>query len=210
MLPVRKIRPSSRSITGKRPSRKNSLIHAFESALARDHTCLLEYDDDVEKHIVQPVTIQYGHESKNRRYTPDVMVYYKSYLNKPPLLCEVKYEAELAAKAEEYKPRFQAAREHCDIHSMEFRVVTETTIRAPLLDNITFISQYLRGQADKVLSHSITKCFDSCQKLTPLNILSAFAEHVRPTALYALWCLVAEKQLCCDMQQKITIILCYG
>lgn len=45
--PVRKIRPSNRSITGKWPSLKTNSSQHFESTLERDLITLLEFDDEV-------------------------------------------------------------------------------------------------------------------------------------------------------------------
>jgi hypothetical protein len=97
--PVRKIQPSTRSIRGQISSPKNGRASQYESSLERDLLQLLEFDDYVESYCEQPVTIEYVHEGVVRRYTPDVLVYYRSDLTVSaaikPLLGEVKYRANL-------------------------------------------------------------------------------------------------------------------
>jgi hypothetical protein len=202
--PVRKIRPSSRSITGKRPSQKTKRIQAFESSLERDLICLVEYDETVETYGVQPLTIQYVDNGKGRRYTPDLLIYYKPALNKKGLLCEVKYEAELIAKREEYEPKFRAAEEYCKTSDLEFRVFTEKDIRTPFLDNIKFISRYHYGSVNDELLKLIAAKFNA-KKYTPIEILNDHPEDVRQEALYTLWRLLAMRHISCDMQVKITM-----
>src|SRR5438552_4172137 len=142
LRPVRKIRPSSRSITGKHSSRKTNTIHQFESSLERDFLILLEYDDTVEDYGVQPVTIYYDLNGKTARYTPDIEVHYKPGLDKMPILCEIKYTSELQEKQAYYEPKFKAATEYACVHGYEFKVFTEKNIRTDYLQNIKFLSRY--------------------------------------------------------------------
>lgn len=142
LQPVRKIPLSSRSITGKRPSRKTNIIHQFESTLERDLLTLLEFDDEVENYLVQPLIIKYLHQGKFRRYTPDMLVYYKAILNKNPLLVEIKYGEELERKKEVLAPKFDAPKKYASEKGYDFKVITEKDIGTVYLQNIKFLSRY--------------------------------------------------------------------
>lgn len=101
-MPVRKIPTNRRSITGLVSSRKNDRMTGFESSLERDFLLLLDFDRNVERYEEQPVTIRYrDREGKRRTYTPDVLVLYRQNLtgrDTCPLLCEVKYRADLLTR----------------------------------------------------------------------------------------------------------------
>ena len=108
-MSARKIPIGTRSVTGK---------HAmagvpYESSLERDLLTLLQFDLNVDKVVTQPVTIEFiDAAGKPRRYTPDVLAHYRQDIPSErclrPVLCEVKYQDELAENFPELKPKFKA------------------------------------------------------------------------------------------------------
>jgi TnsA endonuclease N terminal/TnsA endonuclease C terminal len=205
LKPVRKIRPGSQSITGKRSSLKTQIIQCFESTLERDFLTILEFDDCVEDYGIQPVTIRYLHNNKPARYTPDVVVYYRTEVKRRPLLCEVKYEAELQEKKDYYEPKFRAACKYASQNGFEFKVITERDIRTDYLQNIKFLSRYRHSSIDNTCSTRIDAGLTERLRATPQELLTGGTKEENAKILYTLWQMLAEKIIMCDMQQKITM-----
>jgi len=177
--PVRKIRTSNRSITGRRPSEKTNSSHQHESALERDYLTLLEHDDEVAEYGVQPVTIQYLNDGVAARYTPDVLVHYYPEFKRKPALIEVKYEAELIEKHDFYAARFKAASEYASQNGYEFRIATDKLIRTEYLWNIKFLSTYLRDPIEEQYEKLVFEQFNKNRELTPIVIAKDGDEHIR-------------------------------
>ena len=205
LTPVRRIRPSSRSITGKRPSQKTQTIQRFESTLERDYITLLEFDPTIEDYGMQPVTIPYVHEGKACRYTPDALVYYKPEAGKKPLLVEIKYAAELQEKKDYLEPKFNAATAYACANGLEFRVFTEVDIRTCYLRNIKFLSWYHHGPVDDSYSKIITAELTKTIPATPQGLLTSSTEAENATLLYTVWQMLARKMISCDMHQTLSM-----
>lgn len=201
--PVRKIGMSHRSITGKHVSRKTESIHRFESALERDYLIRLEFDDEVSSYVTQPITIHYSHEDNYLRYTPDMLVYFNEELNRKPLLCEVKYEAELIEKQTEYEVKFDAARKYAKENGYQFQTVTEKQIRTVYLENLKLLCRY----HDKEIEPKYARYIQSLLKRESFIEIEAVAgtESERPYLLNAIWQMLAAKSLGCEMNSKITM-----
>lgn len=206
MLPVRKIGFGNRSITGKHPSQKTQGIHQFESTLERDYLTLIEADDEVEKFVVQPVTIKYTFEGQERRYTPDVAVFFKSTAKRKDQLVEIKYAEELTQKQEQYAARFEAAHLYAAEKNMIFCVLTEKEIRNDYLTNIKFLGRYLHTAIDAALSSFIHAFLSGRAILTPTALLEAAPAQQKEEVLYTLWQMLAQKQLVSDLNKKLTML----
>lgn len=205
LTPVRKIKPSSRSITGKRSSSKTNVSQHFESTLERDFLTLLEYDDKVDDYGVQPITIHYENKGRAARYTPDMLVYFKSHVARKPLLVEIKYFADLKKDIELLKPKFRAADIYARENGLEFNVLTEADIRTAYLINVKFLSKYCIGTIAIHHTEAILNLIKIADIATPTGLLDCFPETERSDILYTLWQLLATKIITCDMQQKITM-----
>jgi hypothetical protein len=206
MLPVRKIGFGNRSITGKRPSQKTQGIHQFESTLERDYLTLLEVDEEVEKYVVQPVTIYYEVEGQTRRYTPDVAVFFKENLKRKDQLVEIKYADELIEKQEKYAARFEAAQHYARERDMVFVTLTEKEIRSDYLTNIKFLGRYLHTAIDAALSNLIHAFLCGHEILTPTSLLEAVPAQQKEEVLYTLWQMLAQKQLASNLHSKLTML----
>ena len=201
--PVRKIGPNNRSITGKQVSRKSPGSQHFESSLERDYLLLLEYDEEVLRSTAQPVTITYYIKEQRRRYTPDVAVYFCQSINRKPWLVEIKYQADLIALKAELEPKFAAARDYCSQCGYEFMIMTEAEIRTDKLRNIRFLSRYKGQKHDPELRHAVLNLLKDQPQLTVRQLLSKASADMAGRLLYALWQLVADNELICDMSNKI-------
>jgi hypothetical protein len=98
-MPARAVPKNYRNVTGQVYNSRTRSSSAFDSTLERD-CLLLDFDLAVDFYKEQPVTIEYCDSRDSlRRYTPDVLVRYRSAVNaiSVPLsvLCEVKYRDDL-------------------------------------------------------------------------------------------------------------------
>lgn len=205
MKPVRKIRTSNRSITGRRPSTKTAVSHQTESALERDYLTLLEHDESVSDYGVQPLTIHYDINGVAARYTPDVLVHYYPEFKRKPTLVEVKYESELFEKRDFYAARFKAADEYARQNGYEFRITTDKMIRTEYLWNIKFLSGYLKTSIEEQYELLVREHFTDSHKLTPLDLAKDGDDHTRGRLLYTVWQMLANKKLACDLSQILTM-----
>ena len=201
-MPVRKIKPGRFAITGRYPSIKTQSSHQFESSLERDFLTLLEFDENVRTYEVQPVTIFYWHINKQARYTPDIAVHYRECLNKKPILCEIKYKAELLIKSAYYEPKFKAATEYGIQNSFEFRIFTEEDIRTDYLKNVKFLSRYYHTSIDESVSEIIlTELRQDILSIQDLLTDRSIATNER--ILFTVWQMLAKRILLCEMHQQI-------
>ncbi|HSH97221.1 MAG: Tn7 transposase TnsA N-terminal domain-containing protein, partial [Methylophilaceae bacterium] len=140
--PVRKITTSSRSITGAMPDGDR-----YESALERDLMIILSFDHNVKNFVPQPLKVPYmDHEGKNRLYTPDIFIEYRTDIlpakNMRNILGEVKYKDEVCKHFKEFKPKFKAAMRLAKENGWAFKIFTEDVIRIPYLFNANFLKRY--------------------------------------------------------------------
>lgn len=190
--PVRKIGQTYRSVSGKRPSVKTGTLQAFESTLERDLITLLDFDNDVDRYQVQPVTIYY----ENSRYIPDVAVYFLEELKRKPILYEVKYAAELLEKQDELAVRFNVATEYAANNGYEFKVITEKEIRTERLYNAKFLLRYLTSAPNLLFGAEVISILKVKQHSTVQELLNQTAESQRSQILYTIWLLLAQKDKC--------------
>jgi len=173
-------------------------MHLFESALERDWLTLLEFDDEVSSYTTQPIKICYEHEGSSASYTPDVIVYYHDELKRKPLLCEVKYQAELLEKQSYYEPKFIAAAQYANNNGWSFTTINEQQVRTVYLENLKLLSLYHEANINKELAEAV---------LQKLSCALPIAELTGgdPRTLYVVWQLLAVQRICCNMQTKITM-----
>lgn len=116
-------------ITGFQPLATGIAEH--ESALERDFVTLTSFLDAAASIIAQPVTLNFRHDGRTRRYTPDFLVRGRHHVE----LVEVKYQADLDANSERLRPAFDTARTWADENRASFRIATERDIRSSMLVN---------------------------------------------------------------------------
>lgn len=210
--PVRKIGPGQNSLRGQIQSKKNNTSHDFESALERDYLLLLEFDVNVARYVEQPVEIIYEHEGKTRKYTPDVLVYYRTDLtpakNYKPTLIEIKYRQKIKDNWQELKPKFRAAIDYADSKGWKFKILTEKEIRNTYLENIKFLLPY--RDTEYVDSNDTTLLMESIKNLdmsTPQEIIVASARDRNKQAelLFCLWHLIAIGFIGCELSSPLTM-----
>ena len=142
MQPVRKIKPNSRSFTGKVPSSKSSNNWVqYESALERDAAIRFDFLPYINSISEQPLSIPHTtHLGNSGTYTPDMLLTFGNC--RPPVLVEIKYRKDLFSDWPRLKPKFKAARRYCRDRGWSFRILTEVEIRDAAFQNIKFLRGY--------------------------------------------------------------------
>ena len=146
----RTIKPSHYSFTGRVPSAKNRNSRQAESQLEQDFLVLLEFQKDVARFGVQPITIRWmGVKGRIERYTPDVVVFYHTRMDSKPIylptLFEVKPYAILKRDWTLLRPKYRAATSWARERDFRFKLITDVQIRTPYLQNVRFLSRYSEG-----------------------------------------------------------------
>ena len=203
--PVRKIGRTYRSVSGKKASSKTNGLQAFESTLERDLITLLDFDINVDRYQVQPVTIYYAVNDRSHYYTPDIAVYYKEELMRKPVLYEVKYSSELLAKQNEFEAKFAAAKDYAGLNGYEFQVIDETVIRTDKLYNAKFLAHYRHGKADEAIRRQIYAYLQIVKQSTVQHLLDELAHTDRANLLHQLWKMVAQRIITGDLSIKLNL-----
>ena len=198
------------SLSGSINSIKNNESIEFESSLERDYISILEFENEVKKYCHQPVKIYYDNDKKY--YVPD---FYVEYINGKKEIIEIKYSNDLLLKYENYKSKFEAAREFCSINNIDFKIITEIDIRNVYLSNIRFLLRYsfnyhsggvipISSTSDLELIKDTVKKLKNC---TPKILLEELVNENERKAelLYLLWFLVSEKQIKVDLNSKLNM-----
>ncbi|MBR2173720.1 TnsA endonuclease N-terminal domain-containing protein [Sphingopyxis sp.] len=95
--------------------------------------------------ITQPI-IYYTLDGESRRYTPDIAVQLNGTSDDLPqrYLIEVKRQQELLQDPDKHRVRFEVGRACAEQMGAVFRIMDETQIRSPYLQNARLLSRYRR------------------------------------------------------------------
>ena len=156
MHPVRKVSNRGRNIIGHFPSLKMKRMIHFESLIERDLIYLLDYAPLVEQFCEQPLTIEYQHEGKRRKYTPDFHVVYAGR----NLLFECKPARFVDDPDNQVK--FEAARKWCHERRWTFKVVTDERLAANYrVENVKLLTRFARYDIPAEVKGRIFACLSS-------------------------------------------------
>jgi len=210
-MAVRQIRANYRSVTGLVAADQTARSTAYESTLERDFIKHLLFNKNVLEHEEQPLTLDFTDTGKKRRYTPDLLIYYrkeavttKDWL---PLLAEVKYRSDLFQHWAELSPKFRAARAYARERTWDFAVVTERELRTPYLTNITFLLEFRKHSVDQVLTEVLLEAMARMSPATPARVLTFLSNDAtqKATLLPTLWQLIANGYIGTDLEQRLTM-----
>jgi hypothetical protein len=138
-MPVRKVSNRGGNVIGHFPAIKMKRMVVFESLIERDYLYLLDYEPNVEWFEEQPLTVEYRHDDKVLRYTPDFHVVEA----RRDVLVECKPLA--LVDKDENQRKFRAARAWCADRGWRFRIVTDQDVRAGFrLENVKLLTRYAR------------------------------------------------------------------
>jgi hypothetical protein len=208
--PVRKIKPTRRSVSGKYPFRGKKQI-PYESTLERDFVIRQQFFIDVEDVVAQPCSVPFQAPS-GRSYvaTPDFLVLRRATGGDPTherrsLLVEVKPEEEWRQHWRTWLPKWKAIYRYAQSQGWEFHIADESRIRDVVLRNITFLDLYKRMSFESQESQSIVQAVRNAMSLsvgTLLDSLCSKGDRRRMTA--HVWHLVSMRVLNCDVRSTLS------
>jgi len=190
--PKRQVRSNGRTVVGLVSSHKNTGVQ-FESALEEGFLYILTFDREVKNYHSQPVQIPYVTvDGKESLYTPDYLV---EYLDRSPVLFEVKSAEWLKENKVQYQSAIDAGKRFAASNGWEYRIVTDKVIRTDYVDNVRFLFRFQDYLIEKILGHS-AKSIEALVQLMPDN----------PSALLSsIWAMIYKKKLSCNLFRKLTM-----
>ncbi|MDR9498384.1 MAG: TnsA endonuclease N-terminal domain-containing protein [Hydrogenovibrio sp.] len=204
--PARKIPLNYRNITGYVHSEKSDAYTYFESSLERDALYLCEFDPDVVSFSTQPRRFHYTLNGKDRHYTPDIFIEYRSGLKQ---YVEVKYREDLKKNWATLKPKFKAViHETKSEPNTKFKILTECEIRTDYLKNAAFLLPYKHkpyeayqlAMIEKVLSRGLPMTINDL-----LGICTTDPFEERAQFIHALWCGIANQKVQIDLHSPLSM-----
>lgn len=181
----------------------------YESNLEKNFLHMISFSDSVMDIESQPFTIEYRHEGKLRKYTPDFLVFFKpngDESHPKPLLVEVKRREELLKKFSEFKPKFKAGSRHAFDEGYHFKIYDERRIYGPYYENITYLQSFSRSMCDEQELKRITDYLSAIGHTSISNIVSYLykTEEEAMIGLRHIYQLLLRKAITADLQKPIS------
>jgi len=180
----------------------------FESTLERDFIVRCRFDRAVETVEAQPVRIAYTVDGSRRTRVPDFLVTYSAAARKPPLLCDIKYRAELRGDWLLLKPKLEAAYRYALARGWRYRIFTERQIRTQLLVNARFLLRFDNPHVEYGDEQSRALVIQSLDKHGPQSVAQLTADRLQhlpsEAALPLLWALIARGAVLADLNAPLT------
>lgn len=200
-MPVRRIPPSRRAITGRLVATKSIGAAHYESALERDFLITLEVDISVLSYETQPIRLDYTDvNGRKRHYTPDVLVNREHRTE----LCEVKYASDIQALRAVHRERWLVAHRYALQQGWQFRLITEHHARHPQSRNWLFLSPFRVWQLSPQQLSTLVVAAKHSPSLTVrewLSLLPAPQEEW----IGAIWHLVAAGRVLTDLKIPLSL-----
>jgi len=208
-MPVREIKATYSSLTGKFASRKMKRFISWESALERDFYYLAENDPSVVMIEEQPIMFRSG----SRTYTPDAFIeliapsYIFPRLKIGSNIVELKYREDLRKNWIKYEPKFKLAVSECSIKNWRFKILTDVEIRGTVLENVKMIEHHMRRESEKenelreLLTNELNK-FGTCDINSLLNACFRSKSN-QLNAIPVLWRLIGDHSIGVDLSEPI-------
>lgn len=198
----RRIRPNSRSQTGRFWSRKNGRVHVpYESLLEHDFCVNLEFDTSVQSFESQPLTVEYQRPNGRRCVGHlDYLVVHYADTGLKPAIVDVKTQSELTTRFHELEPRFRAACEHAHANGMLYHIRSERRIRTPFFYNARRLLRYLRDEPDPRYERIFLSELTRRRHVTFQNLMDeCFSDpQERLESITTLWTLIAHQKVFVD------------
>ncbi len=183
-MAVRRVIHHGGNVIGQFPSIKLARMVHFESLIERDLLYVLDFESDITTFSEQPLTIEYAHEGKARRYTPDFHVVYANGRN---ILIECKPLQ--FTETDDNRRKFGAARVWCAERDWKFSVVTDEQLRTgPRLDNVKRLTAYARHVIAPLLKQQTYAILEASPTILTVGEVSQQLNRQHPAeALACLW-----------------------
>lgn len=184
----------------------------YESNLEKNFLHMISFSDSVVDIEAQPFTIEYKHDGKWRKYTPDFLVYFKpsgyefhSTIRPKPLLVEVKRKEELVKKFCEFKPKFKAGIQHAANEGLHFKIYDEKRIFSDYHENVTYLKSFSRSIFDPQEAKKITDYLTAIGHASIKNIISyLYNTEEEMIGLRHIFQLLLKGEIITDLQKPIS------
>lgn len=200
----REIGSTAGSIRSRLVLRTPSGPQQVESALEKELLLQIDLSPNVIDVISQP-NIDYEFEGKLIQYTPDFLLHVGPGLPFQPsyYLIEVKREDDLVKNAQKYERKFAGARDWCRQNVGEFRIVTDTEIRTPYLENAKLLRPHLNQNLDEEVLYTFHEVI-STDTITVSELRQAMMSDGMPflDANIAIKIAVANSYICCNLEVR--------
>lgn len=210
-MSMRTIPPGHRSITGALPSLHSPKPLQYESKLERDFLMLMEIEWWLISINTQPTTVELEVEGQRRTYTPDVLVKWHPNCSYPFQSAQVFFEVKplevLRRDFSKLAPKYKAARLHFRRVGMDYRVVTERTIRGPRLANALKIAPASRINASEPLFEAICDTLlEHPSEMTLRRLRDAVEAEgfMRSVVVDGIYNLISRGRIHCDLHTELT------
>lgn len=218
-MPTRKILRSPVKVTGTAPDGQE-----FESTLEEDFFALLRFNRLIDRFESQTVTIDWADDTgKIRRYTPDVLVFYRKDLEESkdlrPKLCEIKPDLKdpnevnprkkppRSENEEENLLKWAAAERYAARQGWEFEVFRESAIRTPYLKNAKFLLRALERPIHTYFEAEMLDCLRTEGSMNIEKLVSKFGSTINDRARIYPTCyrLIAQQKISADLTQQLSL-----
>lgn len=186
---------SGRGVRGYFPSRKTQRLIPWESLLEMNAILHFEYSPGVRWYEGQPERIEFWYDGRISTYVPDFAL---ELIDSSELRIEVKPESKLLCPGVSNRlaaiaDRYASAHNH-------FRILTERHVRHEhRLTNLRLFAYHAGRTADL----DVRNLRDRLLPLLPMTVADAVAMCGDITSVYRL---LADGELCCDINQPVTAI----
>lgn len=183
-----------------------------DKSLKADFRFLCKFDHNVLRLDLGSAHVRYENADGLTRFSkPDFLVRYRRDIKPaawmPHLLCQVRLNDDISGDWRNLRRHVQAMRVHAHSRGWDFRILTETEIRTPFLDNARFLDPYMCRADDVAGEELLLQWMEEFQQTDPETLLAVAARdrthQVELTA--ALWRLVACKRIICDLTRPLTM-----
>lgn len=207
--PVRKLKPTRRSVSGYYPFHGNSTPIPYESALERDFLIVTDFIHNVVQFHPQPLSIPFLHgNGRTYSYTPDFLVEFgpdhQTGERPSPLLVEVKYQDEWKQNWREWSAKWKTARRGARKRGWRFRIMDDARIRDNSLAIWSALERYRLAPTEPEIQRIAEIALKESRGMCAGELASILAPHTGETqALFHVWRLVAHRTLCCSTDHAL-------
>lgn len=203
---VRPLRPAHRALTG-RVVLDTGKTAGYESSLERDWLIALDFDWRVKRIQEQPYSLNFVHDGRQYRYTPDILAEFDDGRTHWTVVYEVKSYEDLKTNWAMLRPRFKAALKDCLRRDWMYRIVSERDIRTVYVNNAKFLRRYRDLPAQEMHLQALLYSLPALGPTTPQALLAATWGDTerRMAAIPEMWRLVANRRIGISLQEPLTM-----
>ena len=179
--PVRRLKKSYKTVTGRFFSRKLSRLVQFDSMLEHDFILLLDMHPAVQTFAEQPIAISWTDEGGERQvYVPDFYVTFRAgnFLGRrveKSWMVETKYRTDLVESWHKIRPKLKAGFAEAYRAACTFKVITESFLDSPAVANAAFLRKFVSATPDQPCDVELPQKLRVLGRSTPKILVSSLA-----------------------------------